>query len=218
VKYIKILGLAAVAAAALMAFVGASSASATVLCTETPTGTSPATCPSAQTYGPNTVITGTATNAVLTNTISNVTCSHSVTEAETTTTGGAAATVTGDIVSLSFTGCKTATEVPCEVTVENLPYSAEVHWVSGTHNGTLTVKSGGTGNPGATVICGSLIRCTFSNSLFNLGVTGGEPAHVTAANVPLSLNSLGACPLTATWDATYEATSPTNIWVAKEEV
>jgi len=223
VKYVKILGLAVVAAMALMAFVGASSASATVLCEETPTGTNPATCPTGATYGPGTTIIGTAVNAKLTTTgvgFPNVICKHSETEAVTETTGGAAATVTGRIENLTFSECKTDQVIPtpCTVSVEHLPYHAEVHWTTGTHNGTLTVKTGGTGNPGAAVICSGVIECEFSKSLFELPVTGGNPAHVTASQVGLSLTSLGLCPSSASWDATYAATGPTNIWVAKEEV
>jgi len=222
VKHVKILGLAAVAAMALMAFVGASSASATVLCKVTPTGTNPATCPTAETYGAGTVIEGTAVDAKLTASgvgFPNVTCNHSVTSASISNTGSASTTVTGTITALDFTECETeGSHTPCEVEVENLPYHAEVHWTSGTHNGVLTVKSHGSGNPGAKVICSGVIECTFSKTLFELTVTGGNPAHVTAAQVPLSLTSLGLCPTSATWDATYVATNPTAIWVAKEEI
>jgi hypothetical protein len=213
VKHVKILGLAAVAAMALMAFVGASSASATVLCN---VSTSP--CPAGGIYGSGQVIKGTASNAELTSTgigFPNVICGTSKTETKIENAGGAAATVTGQVTALTFENCKTSTGIECKVEVENLPYHAEVHWTEES-DGTLTVKTGGTGNPGATVICGTVISCTFSKSLFTLSVTGGNPAHVTAAQVPLELTKIGACPASATWDATYVATSPTSIWVAQQ--
>ncbi len=220
-KYIKILGLAAVAAMALMAFVGASSASATVLCSQTPSGT-PAACPTASTYGAGTTITGTAEGALLTNNLNPVECEHSETEARITNTGGASSTVVGTIEELNFTGCST-TNIPitnCTVTVEHLPYLGEVHWTEGTHNGTLTGLNHGNGVPGAKVVCGTVINCRFSAEP-TLDVNGGNPASVLANEESLTISGGGLlmpiCPSTAKWDAEYVATSPTAIWVAKEE-
>lgn len=212
-RYLKVLGLAAVAAMAVMAFLGASSASATVLCTQTLT-----TCPGGhetnEMYEPGDIIVGTATNARLTSDLANVKCSNSETEAELETTGGASETVTGTIIGLNFTGCKTEQVIPvnCTVTVNNLPYNTEVHWTEG-HNGQLTVTSGGGGNPGATVVCIGVINCTFSNTLFSLPIDGGNPAKVTANKVNLLRNG-GLCGNEAFWDATYESTTP--VWILKD--
>jgi hypothetical protein len=203
-KYIKILGLAAVAAMALMAFVGASSASATVLCK---VSTSP--CPTGSMYEPGTVIEGVSTNATLTSDLATVVCTNSETVAKTETTGSSTTTVTGTITALTFTGC-TANNgtVKCTVTVQGLPYHAEVHWGSGV-NGTLTVKAHAGGvSPGATVVCAGLISCTFENTLFTLPVNGGNPATIVANAVPLERTAFGGTPLcgtTAAWDATYTA-------------
>jgi hypothetical protein len=162
-------------------------------------------------YEPGTIIEGTATNARLTSSIEDVICSHSFTEAETETTGGASETVTGTITHLTFSGCQTTPKgIPCTVTVENLPYHAEVHWTSG-DDGTLTVKNGGTGNPSATVVCAGVISCTFERSLFTLPVDGGNPAAVTANGVSLERTAFGGTPLCGTsalWDATYTAIGP----------
>jgi hypothetical protein len=213
VKYLKALGLAAIAAMALMAFLGAGSASATVLCTQALT-----TCPggheTGEMYEPGDVIVGTSTNARLTSDLANVKCTNSETEAELESTGGASETVTGKIIELNFTGCKTEQLVPvnCTVTVNNLPYNAEVHWTEG-RNGQLTVTSGGAGNPGATVVCIGVINCTFSNTLFSLPVDGGNPAKVTANKVNLLRNG-GLCGNEAFWDATYESTTP--VYVLKD--
>jgi len=212
-------GLAMIAAVAAMAFIGASSASATVLCETTPTGTNPAICHTGWDIGANAIIKGTAVNPELTSNLADVVCAHSETEAEITNTGGASSTVTGTIKTLKFTQCKTTvTNVPCNVTVENLPYHAEVHWITGTHDGTLTVKEhNGKGAPGATVTCASVIECTFDSDLFDLDIDGGNPAVVTAEEVPLTNNGGAICPSTAKWDATYKAVGTTTaIWVAKE--
>jgi hypothetical protein len=213
-KFIKMLGLVAAAAMAAMALVGASSASATVLCKVAPTENK---CPAGSTYGAGTVIKGTTEVATLTSPAGNVTC-HSETEAKTANAGGAAETVKGEITALSFNNCVLdPLKTECTVETNNLPYNAEVHWTSGTNNGTLTVeKHAGGGNPGATVTCAGVIECTFSNTLFNLPVTGGNPATVTANEVTL-LREGGLCPSTAKWDATYKAIGVNvAIWVAKE--
>lgn len=216
-KLIKI-GLAAIAAMAAMAFIGASSASATVLCTTTAVPCSGGHATS-EMYGPGDVIEGTATNATLTSNLATVVCEHSETKASIETTGGASSTVTGKITALNFTGCKTTTGVNCDVNVENVPYHAEVHWVTG-DNGVLTVKTGGTGNPGATVVCAGVISCTFSKSLFSLPVDGGSPASVTANKVSLERTNFGVTPICgseAFWDATYTATGAnSSIYVLKE--
>jgi hypothetical protein len=220
VKYVKILGLAAIAAMALTALLGAGSASATVLCKQTPSG-SPAACPTAQTYNAGQVVLGEATDPVLTNGLEDVTCSRSNTEAEIKQTGSATTTVVGTVKALTFSECETVnTHTPCNVSVENLPYLAEVHWSSGTHDGTFTGKSDGNGNPGAKVTCLGVIVCKFSTPEAVLAVNGGNPASLVANEVELGPNGgfLGAlCPEEAFWDATYTATNPTAIWVAKEE-
>lgn len=205
-RYIKMLGLAAVAALAVMAVVGAASASATTVCT------SPEPCPTAHSaggkmYEPNDVIVGTSTNATLTSSLGNVTCKHSETALKLTTTGSTGVAVQGDVISLTFTECTLdPAGSECVVTVQNLPYAAEAT-VGTAPNGTLKVTSGGSGNPGANVECAGVINCTFSNTVFNLPVDGGNPAKVTASKVGL-LRSGGLCPNEATWDATYSSTTP----------
>jgi len=105
-KYVKMLGLAAVAAAALMAFVGASTASATVLCktagTGSPTGT---TCPANQAYPAGTAITAVNKGTVkLDTTFKTIECSGSEVKGSTSNEGSATETVTGPEGTLTFTG------------------------------------------------------------------------------------------------------------------
>lgn len=212
-KYTKILGLAAVAAMALMAWLGASSASATVLCKNS-TST-----PCSEKYAPETIIEGAATNAKLTSNLATVSCTNSETTAETKTEGSASTTVTGTITALDFTGCTTGAGVPCTVTVNHLPYHAEIHWTTG-NNGTLTVSSDGSGSPGANVVCAGVISCTFERTLFTLPVTGGAPASIAANAISLERTPFGGTPLCGTeafWDATYTATGANStIYVRKE--
>jgi hypothetical protein len=187
---------------ALIAFVGAGSASATVLCK---VSTSP--CPEGEMYEPGTVIEGASTNATLTSNLATVVCENSATTAETETTGSSTTTVTGTIKALSFTGCHSGL-TPCTVEVNGLPFHAEVHWASGV-NGTLTANAhAGGAFPGANVVCAGLISCTFERSLFTLPVNGGNPASIVANKISLERTPFGGTPLCgseAFWDATYTA-------------
>jgi hypothetical protein len=202
VKYIKMLGLAALAAAALTAFVGVGSASATILCHNSSN-------PCTSDFVAGEFITGNASGATLTNNLSNVSCKTSETKVEVTNTGGSEATVTGKVTALNFKSCSTFGFIPCTVTVNNLPYHAEAHATSG-GNGTLTVTAGeGGGEPGASVNCSGIINCTFGEELFNLPITGGNPASVTATKVKLTRTG-GECPEEAFWDATYKSTA--GVW------
>src|SRR5918994_4037099 len=115
-KYIKMLGLLAVAAAALMAFAG--TASATVL--EGSGGNLPS----------GTKIDSTGTNAVLQAGFSTITCEHSEVDGKTSNAGGAGESVEGSITNLSFTLCDATVKV-------KKAGKLIVHWTSG-QNGTVT--------------------------------------------------------------------------------
>jgi hypothetical protein len=112
-KYVKMLGLLAVAAAALMAFAG--TASATTL-------TSPA--------GETPTIMATSINTALHGPFTTVACSHSEVEGK-VESHGAGVTAKGKISKLTFTGCN------YPVTVKTLG-SLEIHGLATTGNGALT--------------------------------------------------------------------------------
>lgn len=206
-KYIKVLGLSAFAAMALMAVVGAGTASATELCSTTTTPCS------GTKYSSGTHIEASVVGkATLTNSITNVTCEASTVEGETTSSGGSGATVvTGTISELTFENCETAGGTSCTVATQGFPAMADVQYLSG-DNGSMTVTPEGHGEPGAHVTCGFFINCTFTTSSITLDVLGGSPAHVTASEEVLN-RSGGFCPSTAKWDATYEVTSPNPLFV-----
>jgi hypothetical protein len=207
-KHVKMLGLAAVAALGLMAFIGAGTASATELCS---TNTSPCT---GVMYTENTPVSAqlkAGTVATLTNPISNVICQKSTTAGKTTNTGAKGTAVTGTITSLGFTECKTASGVACTVKTVNIPYKASIT-ATGSGNGTLTVTSDGTGNPGATVECALVINCTFTTASASLGVTGGNPAIAKANAIVLTQSGI-TCPSEAKWDAEYEVLEPKPLFI-----
>jgi hypothetical protein len=209
VKYIKILGLAAVTAAALMALIGASTASASTLCANA--GGEVMNCLGGKvSFGDNVNdrVVGTSTNATLSTNLANVICSHSETTLNPASSTGTP--ILGTVEALSFTGCETeVTHTPCKVTVRNLPYSGSVE-ANGT-GGTLTVEDAE--GAGANVICTGVIECEFLTTKATLNVVNGSPTVAKAESVPLNHEHGLICPSTATWNATYSVISPTGLTV-----
>lgn len=194
-KWIKNLTLAAIAAAALMAFIGAGTASATQLCTDSGSGCTE--------YSGD--ITGTSTDATLATNLANVECSDSATTIHANSATGTP--ILGEVTALSFTGCQTEglVHTACTVTVKNLPYSAELEGKS------LTVTD--PVGAGAKVVCGTVLSCEFLTTKAILTITNGNPTTARAENVALSHETGAICPSTATWSATYKVTSPTGLTV-----
>ena len=209
-KYLKIFGLAAIAAAVAMAFVGASSASATALCSANEEE-----C--ASPLGSGTAIEAslkTGTTAVLKTELATVECKKSSTSGK--TTSGAGASVTGVIETLSFSECKTTGGTNCTATAVSLPYSGSIT-ATGGGNGTLLVTKGsGGGNPGATVTCLGVIECTFRTPSATLSVFGGSPAIAKAAGIELTERSGVLCPSKeAKWTAEYAVSKPNPLWISE---
>jgi hypothetical protein len=187
--------LAAIGATALLALVGAGTASAAQLCTD-----SGGVCTE---YSGN--ITGTSTNATLATNLFNIECSDSATTINASSSTGAP--ITGEVTALSFSGCQTEGLTPtgCTVTVKNLPYNASLE------GKTLTVTDAV--GAGAKVICGTWLSCEFLTKSASLAITNGEPTVAVAKEVPLSHENGAICPATATWSATYAVVSPTGLTV-----
>jgi hypothetical protein len=200
-KYIKMLGLAAVAAAALMAFVGASTASAATL-------TSPA----------NSVVTvGTEIKAenegkvILDPPFGAIECSVSTVAGKVTNAGGKTGeevthTVSGSIETLTFSSCNATVTVLKKGTLE-------IHSL-GNGNGTLT-------SSGAEVTVQFFgTHCIFATNNTDLGtVTGSSTTGKTAtldisATIPRTGGSSGVfCGSTAAWTGAYEVTAPDPLFI-----
>jgi hypothetical protein len=210
-KYVKMLGLAAVAAAALMAFVGASTASATVLC-KTPASPQPGEttgtiCPGGWAYGANTAIHAVNIGTVkLDTSFKTIECTGSTLGGETNAEEGSP--LTGPEGTLTFTGCN------CTVTVLKAGTVA-IEWIPDTHNGTVT----STGNE-TTTSCKTIfgtVHCIYVTSATHVGtLTGGNPATLSAsATIPVDAeHSNGLCPQESKWTASYEVTTPKPLYVA----
>jgi hypothetical protein len=218
----KMLGLAVMAALALTAFVGAGTASATRLCSVAGTGT-PTVCSPATNVKPSgTVISAakkTGTNVVLTTSGGAVnptlTCTASTVSLTTTSAGGGAGVnVTGNLTTLTFTGCTSTSPSGCSssATVSGLPTAGFAAWTSG-NNGDLTANA-----PTVRFTCpifGFPVNCSFGGTGSVTGqVTGGTPAEVKFTNQAIAATGGGfGCPASAVWNATYTVSSPAALYV-----
>jgi hypothetical protein len=220
-KYMKMLGLAAVAALALMAVVGAGTASAAAVVCSTTGETANATCTTA---GSKQVKNGQAIDATLkpgtvaelTSTFDNVKCSTS-TVAGQVTNGGTGA---GDIESMTFSSCTDSFGGTC--TADTSASSAN-KWPATTtahqNNAETGEKHDGNGTMTVTNITGKFScpigTCRYTASSATTTVTGGEPATVTATKVSLNREEVSSfgCSATATWSGTYTVTTPNSLWL-----
>lgn len=208
-KYAKRLGLSVLLSAALMALVGASSASATVLCkvagTGSPTGT---TCPSGQAYGAGTEIYMVNVGRIsFDGEFFNIECEVSTIKGKTESEGGATETVKFRLETFAFTNCGATTYTTLKAG------ELEIHWISGTNNGTLT-GNGQEFTATTSTIFGS-IHCIFTVENQSLGeVTGGNPATFKSNARLKSLTTNSLCPEEGAWTASYEITTPKPLYVA----
>jgi hypothetical protein len=205
-KHLKMLGLAAIAAMGLMAFLGASAASATVLCKQDVTSgcTSKIEATKTLTFSAegSTFLTGPFGEIVST-------CTGSTVSGNVTNAGGAAATVVGSITSLSFTGC-TKTVTTTNTSGVTTTGTLEVHSIAGTDNGTVT------SNDTTVTIDNTILgTCHFLTSNTPLGTltgtqkTGGAATFDIEAKIP-SEN----CGFSGQWHGKYVYTGTENFNVS----
>jgi len=216
-KHLKILGLAAVAALALMAAVGAATASANaILCSTTGTIVN-AKCTAAGTKQlPDTPTEIDAslkagTVAELTSTFDNVKCTTSTVKG--TLTSGS--TGTGNIESMTFSGCTDSFGGNC--TADTSATAANKWPVTATT--TTAGVHDGNGQMHVSNITGKFIcpigTCRYKAETATPHITGGDPAHITATKIVLNREEVSTfgCSATATWSATYVVTHPASLWV-----
>ncbi|HST68081.1 MAG TPA: hypothetical protein VLI94_00295 [Solirubrobacterales bacterium] len=180
-KYVKMLGLLAVAVTALMAFAG--TASATV--------TSPANTKLGK-------VVATSTNSELDGTV-DITCAHSEVEAVGVNSSGVATagSTTGRVDKLTFTNCNRT------VTVTNRGHIF-VH-PSG------TVTSTGARVTVQTTILGFPVHCIYVTNNTDVGTLteGVAPAVMHIGSAPIDQEATsGLCGEDAEWTGTYTVTNP----------
>jgi hypothetical protein len=197
-KHLKMLGLAAIAALGLLAFVGAGTASATTLATDS-AGTTK--------YGSGQEIHSTlktGTSALLEDTFGNpiATCTESTVKG---TIGTATGTwVTGNISALTWGGCSQETVTKATGSLEIMKTGADEGEVVG-KNSSVTLKVFG-------------ISCIYGTTAEGnkLGVIKGGTAPELVINAVLPKKEGGfACPSTGRWTATYIVTTPHALHVVE---
>lgn len=223
-KHVKILGLAAMAVLALTA-VAASSASATVLCTNEAAHQNGVLCasPHGQTIKEKTPIIAslkTGTKAKLTATSSKGTSVATVECSTSNVSGTMNPNGAGKINSFTFSNCASSS-CPNGVTASTTAstsneWTATAAWTSGT-SGTLTVN-----NVDGEFICGSIIgnvTCRYTAASASAAAASGTPATVTATNVSLT-RTVGAeslCGAKADWSGTYVITTPSSLFITEKD-
>lgn len=194
-KYVKMLGLAAIAAAALMAFAGP--ASATIL-----------TNGAGAQLGVGTVIHGNAEGTVtLHPPIGDIECGTSTVGGTIGNAGSASTTVSGNLSTLTFGNCNAT------VTVLKKG-SLEVHTKTASADGNGTLTSNGAE---VTVVFAGF-HCIFTTSNTDIGtVTGSKTKAATLdieATIPRTGGSSGVfCGSTAQWTGSYAVSSPATLYI-----
>jgi hypothetical protein len=197
-NHVKLPALVAAATMALMALLGAGTASATVLCK---TATSGEPCGEAWKFsGTIKGSLASGTSAVSKDTSGELvdTCTGGTAEGS-ASAGGATSTVTGNTSSLSFSGCTSTTKnlSKCE---------GEIHYISGTNNGTVTVK--GCEVTTNTVFFGSCVYGAGEGVDVGIVEEGGSGAEAKVSKVVNKVSGGIACPSTMVSEATVVRTAP----------
>jgi len=198
-KYLKLLGLAAVAATALIAFVGAGTASAVTLCTTDEPGTT--TC-TGSAWKVTHIEASQIGSGVLEDTSGNtlITCTTSSMTAGPMSTGGGAGTPsTGSVTALSFSNCNST---PVVLKKGTLSVNSSRQFIS--NGGEITASLFG-------------VSCNYatSNTVLGTGVQGSDTLTINA----VIKRSAGGflCPETTKWTATFTITNhKAGIYVTTE--
>lgn len=190
--------IAAVAAMALTAFIGAGSASATVLCSESATTE----CAS---FEKGSIVAASLTGSTTLSTTGGTvldTCTSGMIEATTKNNGGSSETVSASIDELAWESCTQTTDTISKGELE-------IHHISGSDNGTVTGKSI------SFTVNSALGTCTYgTGEALDLGtLKGGNPATLEINAVLVKTAGGFACPADAKWVASYSVTFPELLYV-----
>jgi hypothetical protein len=204
-RHLKMLGLAMVAAAALMAFLGGGSASATVLCK---TNIESGCAASGWAYSSGTEINASLEGSfIVSNTSGSVenTCTEVSNNGSTTNAGSATITVIWTITSWSISNC-------AQTTVVTLAHTTiELHWIPG-RNARLTVR----GFRFHMILFGVKCAYGFGEGGVELGtLTGGNPATMDVNAVIPKVEGSFLCPGDLRLESNFKITSPVPLYVSE---
>jgi len=207
-KHLKILGLTAIAASALMAFAGTGTASASVVCSTT---VSP--CPQAQRW-PNSAVDFSSENSagtgagkvVFEDPFGFVTNECESTIQGTLTNGSSTATTTLSGITWTWSNCIRVAKTINTGTLE-------IHNIAGTSNGTVTASGFTVTIVEPEIFGGGEVSCVYeSGTGLDLGtLTEGNPATMdVSTTLTLDVGQPAECSSTKKWTAKYKATSPSG--------
>lgn len=197
-KNLKMIALIAVCAIVALAFAGASTASATVLCKTTST-------PCGSIYEKGTTVRPTLTGSNVLETLEGstlTTCTGTSIKSVIETSGGATSTVSGVNTELVASGCSNLV-----TTIK--PGSLEIHYVTGTDNGTVT------GLVAEVTVVTLGVSCTYGvGSGTDIGTLFGGEAPIIKVNGVVKKTAGGfLCPAETRWTGEYKVTEPTPLYV-----
>jgi hypothetical protein len=197
------IGLTAVAAAALTAFVGAGTASATVLCK---TDVSP--CPAEWMVSTGTEMSATLDESAKLKTVSGEelwTCTGGSVSGPTEQTGSSAETVSIKLPkeNMTWSGCTHTTTTVAGGTLE-------FHWIAGSRKIAVTVKEAQW-----TVLLG--VSCTYGYGSEYKDIGTIDPPEGSRTNATVTISTVVpktagsfACPVEVRWIAAYAVTGPNS--------
>jgi hypothetical protein len=153
-----------------------------------------------------------------------VTCESSTLKATIANAGSSTGTVSGPLdtttnaenkhTGLTWTNCSSTTDT-ITTTINNVATigELEIHWISGTDNGTVTSK-----NTDVTVSIAG-VSCTYGSGAagLDLGTLVGGTEPSLAINV--TVNKLAGsflCPEHTIWEANYKVTTPHEFYVTTQ--
>jgi len=197
-KHLKMFVVAAAAVTAMTAVMGASSASATVLCKTTST-------PCTSVYGKGTVIRPTLTGSNSLETLEGTqltTCLQTSIKTVIENPGGATSTVFGPNQELVAGSCTNQT-----FTIK--AGSLEIHHIAGTENGTVT---GLVAEVTVNTVFGSCVYGAGTGT--DIGTLFGGIAPVIKVNgIVKKTGGAAFCPNETRWTGEYKVTEPTPLYV-----
>jgi hypothetical protein len=199
VKSLRMLGLAAFAAMALMS-VGAGTASADTLCkaNEDP-------CSAANRYEVGETVKASTTELVLSGVFAlPITCGSELTAQVTEDLGGGAG-LELEVTSLTVSGCSASCEA---MEATGLPYSGEASAK------TQAVTLSGGPNLKLSGCQAMKWNCGYESAESVLQLKGGAPGHLAVEGLPLG-RTFGNCGAVAKLTADYEISSPSSVWLVK---
>ena len=198
-KHLKALGAAILAAMALLALGGASSAQATVLCSTTAT-------PCGSSWHVTTVheVLDAGVTIRLIFVSIKITCTGATRHTTITPTGSSTTTAGGTIGAgeLTWSGCSNTMHTLAGGTLE-------YHHIAGTDNATVTAK----GLEITATLSG--VSCTYgAGAGVDFGtLTGGSPAKLDVRATLAKVAGSFLCPSSGELEGTYEITSPSGVYV-----